>query len=70
MTETSGGLLCFISINISNPTELADSIVTVGNPGIIRCQEMANLPAEYIPQRKVPLTCSNGSLDFILCEVF
>ena len=29
----SGGLLCFISINASVPTELADSMVTPGEPG-------------------------------------
>jgi hypothetical protein len=29
----SGGLLCFISINASIHTELADSMVTPGEPG-------------------------------------
>ena len=29
----SGGLLCFISINASIRTELADSMVTPGDPG-------------------------------------
>ena len=40
-----------------------------GNPGVIRCREMATLPAGYIPQRKVPSASSSGSLDFIVCEV-
>jgi hypothetical protein len=38
-----------------------------GNPGVARCQEMATLPAGYIPQRKVPSASSSGSLDFIMC---
>ena len=29
----SGGLLCFISMNASGRTELADSMVTPGEPG-------------------------------------
>ena len=29
----SGGLLCFISMNASVRTELADSMVTLGEPG-------------------------------------
>ena len=29
----SGGLLCFISMNASVRTELADSMVTTGEPG-------------------------------------
>jgi hypothetical protein len=29
----SGGLLCFISMNASIPTELVDSMVTPGEPG-------------------------------------
>ena len=38
-----------------------------GNLGVIRCREMATLPAGYIPQRKVPLANSSGSLVFIVC---
>jgi hypothetical protein len=30
---SSGGLLCFISINASVRTELVDSMVTLGDPG-------------------------------------
>ena len=30
----SGGLLCFISMNASVRTELADSMVTPGEPGV------------------------------------
>ena len=33
----SGGLLWFISMNASICTELANSMVTPGNPGVIRC---------------------------------
>jgi hypothetical protein len=40
-----------------------------GNPGMARCQEMSNLPAGYIPQRKVTSASSSGSLGFIVCEV-
>ena len=40
-----------------------------GNLEVTRCQEMATLPAGYIPQRKVPSASSSGSLDFIVCEV-
>ena len=65
----SGGLLCFISMNASVRTELADSMVTPGNPGVTRCREMATLPAGYIPQCKLPSASSSGSLDFIVCEV-
>ena len=57
----SGGLLCFISMN-------PDSMVTPGEP-MADYQEMANLPAEYILQRKVPSASSSWSLDFIVCEV-
>ena len=52
-----GGLLCFISMNASVRTELADSMVT---PGETRCREMATLPAGYIPQRKLPSASSSG----------
>ena len=38
-----------------------------GIPGVTRCQEMATLPAGYIPQRKVPEASSSGSLGFIVC---
>ena len=41
----SGGLLCFISMNAIVGTELADSMVTPGEQGVTRCQEMATLPA-------------------------
>ena len=41
----SGGLLCFISMNASIHTELADSMVTLGEPGGGRCRKMATLPA-------------------------
>ena len=57
----SGGLLCFISINASVRTELADSMVTLhrGNPGVARCREMATLLVGYIPQCKMSLcVCS------------
>ena len=37
-----------------------------GNPGMARCQEMSTLPAGYIPQRKVTLASSSGSLCFIM----
>ena len=40
----SGGLLCFISMNASIRTELADSMVTPGELGVTRCREMATLP--------------------------
>ena len=33
----SGGLLCFISMNVSVRTELVNSMVTPGNPGVTRC---------------------------------
>ena len=39
------------------------------NPGMARCQEMSTLPVEYIPQCKVTLASSSGSLGFIVCEV-
>ena len=64
-----GGLLCFISINASVRTELADSMVILGEPGVARCHKMATLPAGYIPQCKVPSASSSGSLDFTVCEV-
>ena len=35
-------------------------------PEVARCQEMANLPAGYIPLHKVPLASSSGSLGFIV----
>ena len=65
----SGGLLCFISIKASVRTELANSMVTPGKPGVSRCQEMATLPAGYIPPCKLPSASSSWSLDFIVCEV-
>ena len=40
-----------------------------GNPGMARCQAMSTLPAGYIPQSKVTLASSSGSLGFIVCEV-
>ena len=40
----------------------------VGEPGVARCQEMATLPAGYIPQHKVSSASSSGSLGFIVCE--
>ena len=36
--------------------------------GVARCQEMATLPAGYIPRRKLSSASSNGSLGFIVCE--
>ena len=65
----SGGLLCFISMNAIVHTELADSMVTLGNSAVTRCREMATLAAGYIPQCKVPLASSSGVLNFIVCEV-
>ena len=40
-----------------------------GNPGMIRCKEMATLPAGYIPQRKLPSVSSSGSLFHCVLEV-
>ena len=40
-------------------------------PGMARCWEMSTLPSGYIPQRKVTLVSSSGSLGFIMnfhCE--
>ena len=54
----SGGLLYFNSINTSVRTELADSMVTLGEP----------LPAGFISQRKLPSASSSGKLDFTLVE--
>ena len=51
------------------PHWLADSMVTLGEPGMARCREMSTLPAGYIPQRKVTSVSSSGSLGFIVCEV-
>ena len=65
----SGGLLYFISMNASVLTELATVWSHLGNPEVTRCQEMATLPAGYIPQHKVPSASSSGKLDFIVCEV-
>ena len=60
----SGGLL-----NASVGTELADSMVTLGEPrGDLVC-EMATLPAAYILQRKVPSASSSGSLFHCVCAV-
>ena len=42
-------------------------MVTLGEPGVARCQEMATLPVGYIPQHKVPAASSSGSLGFIVC---
>ena len=39
----------------------------MGNPEVARCQEMATLPAGYIPQSKGPSSSSSGSLCFIVC---
>ena len=36
------------------------------NLKMLRCQEMATLPAGYIQQRKVPSASSSGSLSFIV----
>ena len=44
-----------------NCTELADSMVTLGD----LCQDMATLPAGYIPQKSV--ISSSRSLGFIVC---
>ena len=48
--------LYFISRNVK--------ILHGGTRGVTRCQGMATLP-----QCKVPLASSSGSLDFIVCEV-
>ena len=37
-----------------------------GNPGMARCQGMSTLPVGYIPQCKVTLASSSGSLGFIV----
>ena len=38
----SGGLLCFISMNVSVRTELADTVWSHwGDPEVARCQKMA-----------------------------
>ena len=50
----SGGPQCFTTRWNSVRTELANSMVTPGDPWMARCREMSTLPAGYIPQRKVP----------------
>ena len=40
----------------------SDEAVVI-RPGVTRCQEIVTLPAEYIPQRKVPSVSSSGSLN-------
>jgi hypothetical protein len=66
---TWGQEVCYTSLH-SEPAS-ALSLPTVwslwGNPGMARCREMATLPAGYIPQRKLPLASSSGSLGFIVC---
>ena len=42
------------------PHWLADSMVTLGEPGMARCREMSTLPAGYILQRKVPSRAAVG----------
>ena len=59
--------------NILVPLPEIFSLPTVwshrGNSRVTRCQEMATLPAGYIPQHKVPSASSSGKLDFIVCEM-
>ena len=47
----------------------AGFMVTLGEAGVTSCRKMALLPVGYIPQCKVPLASSSGSLNFIVCEV-
>ena len=39
-------------MNASVRTELADSMVTLGELVMAKCQEMSTLPAGYIPQQQ------------------
>ena len=47
----------------------AGCMVTLGEAGVTRCQEMALLPVVYIPQCKVPLASSSGSMFHCVCAV-
>ena len=65
---TWGQEVCYASFQWMPASAL--SLLTVwsqrGNPGVSRCQEMATLPAGYIPQCRVPSASSSGSLGFLL----
>ena len=69
--DLRSGAVCYTSLHSEPASALSLPTVwsTLGNPGVARCQEMATLPAGYIPQRKLPSASSSGSLFHCVCAV-
>ena len=70
LSVTSDKNCCFLVMSVSKKDpKFKCGPIRKQNPGkleVTRCQEMATLPARYIPQRKVPSASSSGKLDFIV----